>query len=151
QDRYQFKKPITLPAGTVLKTKITYDNSAGNPENPFSPPQRIKWGQESTDEMGSITLTVIPKNKEDAPALAKAQRDHLVQSFARRVMPDKEKMEVQGYDKNGDGLVQENEVPPNFRRRIMRRYDKNGDKVLNKEEQADLQRGLNALRGIFKR
>ena len=33
----------------------------------------------------------------------------------------------------------------------MRRYDKNGDKVLNKEEQADLQRGLNALRGIFKR
>lgn len=151
QDRYQFKKPITLPAGTVLKTKITYDNSAGNPENPFSPPQRIKWGQESTDEMGSITLTVIPKSKEDAPALAKAQRDHLVQSFARRVMPDKEKMEVQGYDKNGDGLVQENEVPPNFRRRIMRRYDKNGDKVLNKEEQADLQRGLNALRGIFKR
>ena len=23
QDRYQFKKPITLPAGTMLKTKIT--------------------------------------------------------------------------------------------------------------------------------
>ena len=101
--------------------------------------------------MGGDEFAVLLAQADKETALAKAQRDHLVQSFARRVMPDKEKMEVQGYDKNGDGLVQENEVPPNFRRRIMRRYDKDGDKVLNKEEQAELQRGLNALRGIFKR
>ncbi len=151
QDRYQFEKPISLPAGTVLKSKITYDNSAGNPENPFSPPRRIKWGQESTDEMGSITLTVIPKNKEDAPALTNAQRTHLVQSVARRVMPEKEKMEVQSYDSNGDGLVQENEVPARFRRQIIGRYDKNGDKALDQEEQAELQKGLNALRSLLTR
>lgn len=151
QDRYQFKKPISLPAGTVLKSRITYDNSAGNSENPFSPPQRIKWGQESTDEMGSITLTVIPKAKVDAPILAKAQRDHLVQSFARNMVPNNGNVEVKGYDTNGDGLIKENEVSSRFRNRIFKRYDKDGDKILNKEEQAELQKGLSALRSLMKR
>jgi hypothetical protein len=66
-------------------------------------------------------------------------------------MPEKEKMEVQSYDSNGDGLVQENEVPARFRRQILGRYDKNGDKALDQEEQAELQKGLNALRGLLTR
>lgn len=158
QDRYQFKKPLDLPAGTVLKTKLVYDNSANNPENPFSPPRRIRWGQESTDEMGSVTLTVVPKNKKDAPVLAKAQRDHLISSFARR--PNRERpreenrdggqdrLDVKSYDKNGDGLIQEAEVAPNFRDRIFSRYDKDGNKVLNKDEQAELQKRLDLLRRL---
>jgi hypothetical protein len=151
QDRYQFDKRISLPAGTVLKTKISYDNSAANPENPFSPPRRIKWGQESTDEMGSVTLTVVPKNKEDAPALAKAQREHLVRTVTRRMVPDKGGTVVKDYDKNKDGLIQEEEIPQRHRRMILRRYDKDRNKVLNQQEQAELQKGLNALRGVLKR
>ena len=56
QDRYLYAEPVNLPAGTVITTDIVYDNSADNPENPYQPPQRIRWGRQSNDEMGSITL-----------------------------------------------------------------------------------------------
>ena len=29
-------------------------------DNPFDPPRRIRWGLQSTDEMGSITLLLVP-------------------------------------------------------------------------------------------
>ncbi len=63
QDQYQFAKPEALAKGTKLNVTITYDNSANNPENPYSPPQNIKWGRESNDEMGSITLQVIASDE----------------------------------------------------------------------------------------
>jgi hypothetical protein len=94
---------------------------------------------------------VVPKNKEDAPALAKAQREHLVRSVTRRMVPDKGGTVVKDYDKNKDGLIQEEEIPQRHRRMILRRYDKDRNKVLNQQEQAELQKGLNALRGVLKR
>ncbi len=75
QDQYQFAKAIELPKGTRLAAKIIYDNSAQNPENPHSPPQRITWGRESTDEMGSITLQVIAKEESQREVLEKQLRD----------------------------------------------------------------------------
>ena len=58
QDTYYFKYPIRLPKGTTIDVEIKYDNSASNPRNPHSPPERVTWGRESTDEMGSIALQV---------------------------------------------------------------------------------------------
>ena len=52
QEQYRFKEFVTLPKGTRLDVKITFDNSADNPHNPTSPPKRVRWGRESTDEMG---------------------------------------------------------------------------------------------------
>lgn len=54
QGQYVYKEAISLPAGTVIKTELTYDNSADNPRNPHSPPRMIKWGLQSTDEMGAL-------------------------------------------------------------------------------------------------
>ncbi|MBO0799353.1 MAG: hypothetical protein J2P31_11085, partial [Blastocatellia bacterium] len=59
QDQYQFKEFISLPKGTRLNVRITYDNSADNPRNPSSPPKRVRWGEGSTDEMGGISLQVV--------------------------------------------------------------------------------------------
>ncbi len=54
QGQYYYKEALPLPAGTVIRSVITYDNSADNPRNPNDPPRLIKWGLESTDEMGAL-------------------------------------------------------------------------------------------------
>ena len=58
QDDYSFRDPIRLPAGTRIDFEYRYDNSADNPANPSSPPRRVRFGQESTDEMATLTLQV---------------------------------------------------------------------------------------------
>jgi len=69
QDSYIFKDLIALPAGTRLDGEYTYDNSAANPKNPFNPPQEVKWGEQSTNEMGSLILNVLPHVESDLATL----------------------------------------------------------------------------------
>jgi hypothetical protein len=72
QEFYIYKDPVMLPRGARVEATIRYDNSAGNPRNPHDPPQRIRWGLESTDEMGTIGLLMEILNREDEPALREA-------------------------------------------------------------------------------
>ncbi len=51
QDEYYYERPIRLKAGTKLVVEAVFDNSASNPSNPSSPPARVTWGEETTDEM----------------------------------------------------------------------------------------------------
>src|SRR5262249_48128577 len=51
QDTYTYTEPLRLPKGTKVTMTASYDNSAGNPRNPSSPPKRVTWGEETTDEM----------------------------------------------------------------------------------------------------
>ncbi len=51
QDDYRFTTPFRLPKGTVLEVTAVYDNSENNPSNPSSPPKRVTWGEETTNEM----------------------------------------------------------------------------------------------------
>lgn len=51
QLQYAFKEPIKVPKGTKEIVEAVYDNSADNPRNPNSPPKRVTWGEETTDEM----------------------------------------------------------------------------------------------------
>jgi hypothetical protein len=48
---YHFKRPVPLPAGTVLEAECIYDNSSANRRNPSSPPRTVTSGFETTDEM----------------------------------------------------------------------------------------------------
>lgn len=66
QDRYYYKEPVLLPKGTRIDVTIVYDNSAENPHNPCTPPQRVQWGLQSTDEMGGVRFQVVPA-AENAP------------------------------------------------------------------------------------
>lgn len=72
QDRYNYKTPVRLPKGTRIDVDIRYDNSTGNPRNPSNPPKRVQWGEQSLDEMGSVTLQVVTVRKEDEPVLQQA-------------------------------------------------------------------------------
>jgi peroxiredoxin len=51
QETYFFKEPIPLKPGTRLAVEAIYDNSDKNPNNPFSPPRLVKFGEQTTDEM----------------------------------------------------------------------------------------------------
>jgi hypothetical protein len=75
QDTYSFKEPIVLPKGTRIDVLIRYDNSAENLRNPNNPPQRVQWGEQSTDEMGSVTILLEALRKEDESALSSLFND----------------------------------------------------------------------------
>lgn len=64
QDEYYFEQPIRLSAGTKLIVDATFDNSSSNPSNPSSPPQRVTWGEETTDEM-LFCFFLLTANKTD--------------------------------------------------------------------------------------
>ncbi|PYI83131.1 MAG: hypothetical protein DME26_15675 [Verrucomicrobia bacterium] len=71
QDRYYFQQLVSLPAGTRLDVEIHWDNSAENPRNPSNPPVQVTWGEESKDEMGSISLIAVPHQESDLATLQK--------------------------------------------------------------------------------
>ncbi|CAN5490876.1 hypothetical protein BH23VER1_BH23VER1_25220 [soil metagenome] len=80
QGDYQFASPLPIPAGSVITQRFTFDNSATNPANPNSPPKRVTYGLNSTDEMAEAWLQVIPTRPADLPAL---QRDFTRHMLAR--------------------------------------------------------------------
>jgi hypothetical protein len=69
QDRYFFKQSVALPKGTRLDAEIHWDNSAENPHNPSNPPIQVTWGEESKDEMGSISLMAAPQKQSELSLL----------------------------------------------------------------------------------
>jgi peroxiredoxin len=56
QEQYELKEPLKLPKGTILHVRGTYDNSADNPNNPNSPPQVVRLGEQTTNEMCLVVL-----------------------------------------------------------------------------------------------
>lgn len=50
QHNYQFNEPKLMPAGSVLRLTMWWDNSADNPHNP-DPTRTIPFGLATTDEM----------------------------------------------------------------------------------------------------
>jgi len=69
QDRYRYRSPVFLPQGTRLSMRFTYDNSAANRNNRHDPPERVRSGPRSTDEMGQLWIEVVPRRAEDAALL----------------------------------------------------------------------------------
>lgn len=72
QERYRFEDFVALPKGTRLDVEISYDNSAANKRNPSQPPARVTWGEESTDEMGSVGLQLVATRPGELPELQRA-------------------------------------------------------------------------------
>ncbi len=78
QGDYRYVEPLPLPAGTRLVMRYSYDNSAGNPRNPSTPPRRVRLGWNSTDEMGEVAIQLLLDRAEDEGVfeLAQARYDH---------------------------------------------------------------------------
>ena len=102
QDHYVYRQPIWLPAGTHIKVRATFDNSANNPLNPHQPAQRVRWGEHSTDEMAICYFQVTTRNMQDFRTLTDhnqrfyeglmqryqdSNRQHAEQGAARPVRP----------------------------------------------------------------
>ncbi len=64
-----FSDFVALPKGTRLDGEVAWDNSATNQRNPSNPPVRVEWGDESRDEMGSVTLEMAPQRQEERAVL----------------------------------------------------------------------------------
>jgi hypothetical protein len=75
QSRYTFAQPVRLPKGAVVHAELHYDNSSNNPVNPNAPPKRVRWGRETNDEMGSVTLLVVPRHAADLRKLRRSIRE----------------------------------------------------------------------------
>jgi hypothetical protein len=153
QDTYYFAEPIPLPAGTTVKSVITYDNSADNPNNPTNPPVRVKWGRESTDEMGSITLSGVALDPGDAAKLTlstKANRARLFSQLGQELrntgVLERLPAIVKSLDANADGLLQESELPQRMRAALLMRLDDDGNKALDSSEIEHLRDWLQNLK-----
>lgn len=60
---YQFRKLLKIPRGTTIYVEGVYDNTAQNPNNPFSPPREIaerNGSMRTTDEMFQLIVTYVP-------------------------------------------------------------------------------------------
>lgn len=150
QEQYLFADYVTLPRGTKLAVRISYDNSADNPRNPTQPPKPVKWGEQSTDEMGSMTLLVVPTQDHELTRLKIAYRSHLRDELAERVRRRWTASGGQGRldagggaDKNGDGKITRDELPER-QRAMFDRLDANQNGVLDEAEVRELQKMLRA-------
>ena len=60
---------------TILDVVAHYDNTAGNPRNPNSPPKVVRWGEATTDEM-CIGFIILAKKDQDLTS--DGEKDDLV-------------------------------------------------------------------------
>jgi mono/diheme cytochrome c family protein len=84
QDSYFYKTPLRLPKGTRVDVTIVYDNSDQNARNPRNPPERVKWGRESFDEMGSMSLLIAAPPGSERDTLRAAEAQHFRQQLMER-------------------------------------------------------------------
>ena len=103
QGRYTYDQAVRLPAGTTVEGTVSFDNSATNPHNPFNPPRRIKWGLESTDEMGSVIFSAVPASEADLDEFNAAVRDHAVDEA--RLMAERRFGSRGGSGRSGRGNI----------------------------------------------
>lgn len=65
QGQYIYVDPVRLPKGTVITVDGWFDNSEGNPLNPHSPPQPIRWGEQTRDEMSLCHFRYLCDSESD--------------------------------------------------------------------------------------
>ena len=63
--------------------EFTYDNSTANHRNPFNPPQRIKRGEQTSDEMAITFLNVVPIGFGGADAAGEGRLREILQRIGQ--------------------------------------------------------------------
>ena len=65
QGIYTYEKPLIIPKHSKIYIYSTMDNRDSNPNNPFHPPKKSKWGVRSSDEMCQFLLYYSEYKKGD--------------------------------------------------------------------------------------
>jgi len=144
QEQYQFEEFVSLPKGTTLESTVIWDNSAQNPNNPNVPPKRVRWGLESDDEMGSLTLLCRPASGERFSTLTSTYRRHISEVSTRTARERANRVQganadkvlntfLKRTDRNGNGKIELGEAP-RWLKAAFERSDTNGDKTLDFNE-----------------
>lgn len=84
QGEYRYAEPIRLPSGSILSMRFTYDNSTNNLANPHSPPQRVFYGPQTTDEMAELWFQLALPVNADISALERARDTKNTRLFAQK-------------------------------------------------------------------
>jgi mono/diheme cytochrome c family protein len=135
QNFYEYVKPVPLPKGTKLVLETIHDNSAENPHNPSSPPRRVRYGEQSFDEMALIFLHVTattPPSANAPVARAPGNTDPDFLKEAREL--------IRKYDKDGDGKLSAEEIAqiPSVAgqdiKQLIQRFDRDKDGKLDADE-----------------
>lgn len=135
QDAYEYAQPVRLPKGTKLTLTGIHDNSADNPHNPSSPPARVRWGEQTLNEMSIAFLNLARVGSAGEPGKPAAPVD-----FARRATDALAKVDK---DKNGKLSLDEilaavgDKEPRDKIVAALAKFDRDGDKELNAEETAE--------------
>lgn len=139
QEQYSYTDFVALPKGTRLDATVVWDNSADNPNNPSSPPRRVRWGLQSTDEMGSMTLLVKPAKYRDLGVLNSALKRHAREHSAARAIRDNRGLGqrfidmAMRADRDGNGKISRGEAP-NWLRRSFDKIDTDSNGEIDRGE-----------------
>ena len=127
QGQYQYKTPLRLKKGTIVRVEAYYDNSASNPKRPM-PPQEVTWGEQTTDEMCLLAIQVVTDSPEDlrkvqamnlgrlgtalagGGALPKARAKAAMGNADGFLIPERFKTQLGRFDKDNNGRLSTAEV-----------------------------------------
>lgn len=65
QNLYEYSEPVRLPKGTKLTLECIHDNSEDNPHNPKNPPEQVRWGEQTFNEMAIAFINLMPVKDSD--------------------------------------------------------------------------------------
>ena len=103
----------------------TFDNSDKNTRNPSTPPARVTFGEQTTDEMAVAFLTVLLPSPADVSAFQKEMRLSLLADLLESGDINRLRGRIPGL--NAERAQQ-----------MMKMFDKNGDGKLDADERAAL-------------
>jgi hypothetical protein len=158
QGFYECAEPVKLPAGTKIVLETIHDNSADNFRNPFIPPQRITYGEQTSNEMSAAILQLAPADDAELPKLRETLGRRIIGTIAPAGQPQEKPAELAAFvkdllarhdaDKSGTLSIaelaaasgkSEDEI-----KRIAAPFDADGDGALNEKELAE---AVGKLRG----
>lgn len=125
QGGYRYQAPVHLPKGTRVEMAYTFDNSDKNTRNPSTPPARVTFGEQTTDEMAVAFLTVLLPSPADVSAFQKEMRLSLLADLLESGDINRLRGRIPGL--NAERAQQ-----------MMKMFDKNGDGKLDADERAAL-------------
>jgi hypothetical protein len=132
QGQYRYDTPVALPKDTRIELEYVFDNSENNPRNPAHPPVRVRWGEQTTDEMALAFLGIVVPTPQEAQDFSRQTAIQSLEAFLYEGL-------------NIDDLSPE--IPQQTRERLqqaLRLLDRNKNGILDADERAAL---LQRLRG----
>ena len=133
QGQYRYKEPIKLPKGTKIELEYVYDNSENNPHNPSHPPVRVRFGEQTKDEMALAFLGIVLPSPADVQPFQRAVVLQYVEDFVRLT-------------KDLNDLPEE--IPPAMAMRLrmgLALFDQNHDGKLDADERENLLRIIQTM------